>query len=135
MKPVFVDTGGWFAAVARRDSAHPLAATFLRQWTGPLITTDYVLDETLTLIQAKIDHTTAVRLLDSLRSSPSVSIEFLPPAEVRRAWQLFRDRPDQGWSLTDCSSFVFMESRQLTHVLAFDRHFRQAGYLLVTDEP
>jgi hypothetical protein len=44
-----------------------------------------------------------------------------------RAVALYSERPDKDWGLTDCISFVVMQDHGLTQVLAFDRHFEQAG--------
>jgi len=76
MKPVFIDTGGWFAALARRDKDHVAASDFLRRWRGGLVTTDYILDETLTLIQSRIDHATAVDFLDAVEHSSTLDLVF-----------------------------------------------------------
>ncbi len=40
----------------------------------------------------------------------------------------FEDRPDKGYSLTDCISMILMESNGITEVLTSDKHFRQAGF-------
>ena len=128
MKGVFVDTGGWFAAVAKRDHDHHSAAAFLRNWRGKLLTTDYVLDETLTLIRARIDHDTAIRFLESFQASPSIELVFVAESDFHNAADLFSKRSDKQWSFTDCTSFTVMERLGLRQALAFDAHFAQAGF-------
>ena len=67
-------------------------------------------------------------LYDSLMSDPRV--EIVPPdAELwRRALDLYLNRPDKDWSLTDCTSFVVMTERKLPEAATGDRHFEQAGF-------
>jgi len=43
------------------------------------------------------------------------------------AIELYRERPDKNWSLTDCLSFVVMERRRVTEALTTGHHFEQAG--------
>ena len=50
---VFVDTSAWFAAVVPSDPNHPRAANWLAANSEVLITTDYILDETLTLLRTR----------------------------------------------------------------------------------
>ncbi len=47
---------------------------------------------------------------------------------LRRGIELYRDRPDKHWSLTDCISFVAMRDHGVTVALTADRHFVQAGF-------
>ncbi len=130
MKAVFVDTGGWFAALARRDHDHRAGSAFLRNWKGGLVTTDYILDETLTLIQARIDHATAVTFLETIERSSVLDLVFVTPESFYAAQDLFRKRGDKQWSFTDCTSFTTMNRLGLTQALAFDDHFLQAGFTL-----
>jgi predicted nucleic acid-binding protein len=57
-------------------------------------------------------------------------IEVVPcqPELIGSAVQLYRARPDKGWSLTDCLSFVVMERQGLTEARTTDAHFEQAGF-------
>ncbi len=135
MKPVFVDTSGWFAAIARRDRDHPAASSFLKHWDGRLVTTDYVLDETLTLIQARIDHGTAVAFLDRIERSHRLDLIFVAQQDYDNARELFRARDDKQWSFTDCTSFTVMTRLHLRHALAFDEHFLQAGFMPAAAPP
>lgn len=60
-----------------------------------------------------------------------LAIKVFPPDPDlwRRGLALYARRPDQSWSLTDCTSFAVMAQRGLTDVLAGDRHFEQAGFV------
>ena len=42
--------------------------------------------------------------------------------------ELFENRLDKDWSLTDCISFIVMRERGLTEALTGDHHFEQAGF-------
>jgi hypothetical protein len=43
--------------------------------------------------------------------------------------QLYAQRPDKEWSLTDCISFVVMTQEGIFDALTGDRHFEQAGFV------
>jgi predicted nucleic acid-binding protein len=40
---------------------------------------------------------------------------------------LYRERSDKGWSLTDCASFLTIRELGITAALTSDKHFEQAG--------
>ena len=46
----------------------------------------------------------------------------------RAGLQLYRDRPDKGYSLVDCISIQAMRREGLTGILTNDRHFEQEGF-------
>ena len=50
---IFTDTGAWFASVVPDDEDHEKAVAWLAQNREPLLTTDYIVDETLTLLSAR----------------------------------------------------------------------------------
>jgi predicted nucleic acid-binding protein len=50
---IFVDTGAWFASIVPADPHHRRIVEFLHRNSLPLITSDYVIDETLTLLRAR----------------------------------------------------------------------------------
>jgi predicted nucleic acid-binding protein len=45
-----------------------------------------------------------------------------------RAFELYQDRRDKEWGLTDCLSFIVMQDRGLTMALTSDAHYQQAGF-------
>ena len=128
---IFVDTGAWFACVVPWDANHAAAAAWMRQNREPLITTDFVLDETLTLLRARNETPRAVALGDQLLSNVWANLYFVSEAEIREAHQVFRTFADKEWSFTDCTSKVVMEKLELTTAFSFDHHFRQFGTVQV----
>ncbi len=128
MQSIFVDTGGWYAAIVRKDHDHKTAKQFLMNNKFPLITSDYVMDETVTLLQSRIGHNYAVNFLDALQTSLQIQLIYLTPSHIAETIALFRNRPDKGWSFTDCSSFVLMHKYTIQIAFAFDEHFQQAGF-------
>jgi uncharacterized protein len=52
----------------------------------------------------------------------------------QEAFQLYGQRLDKSWSLTDCASFVIMDQHNLTEALTYDIHFVQKGYAALLRE-
>ena len=50
---IFVDTGAWFATFVPNDPDHAAADAWLQANVQPLVTTDYVIDELLTLLKIR----------------------------------------------------------------------------------
>ena len=128
---IFVDTGAWFAAVVPTDPNHERAAAFLTTNREPLITTDYVVDEALTLLRARGERQRSVLLGELFFSGELAEIYYLKEEDVRQAWEVFRDYADKGWSFTDCTSKSIIEKHNLTSAFAFDHHFRQFGTVTI----
>ena len=124
---VFVDTGAWFAYFVRRDLDHPAAVAWMRKNRQPLITTDYIIDELLTLLKLRENHRVAVAAGEGLWQQRVARVEYVTPEDIRRAWEVFRKYHDKDWSFTDCTSKVVMERLGITQAFAFDSHFEQFG--------
>jgi predicted nucleic acid-binding protein len=97
----------------------------------PLITTDYVIDETLTLLRARGERTRADRLGHYFFNLSGVAIEFLAESDIRRAWEIFHQFGDKDWSFTDCTSKAVIDRLHVKRALTFDRHFAEFGSLRI----
>ncbi len=128
---IFVDTGAWFASVVPSDSDHLAATTWISRNTQPLLTTDYVVDETLTLLKARREKSRVIALGDSFFSGQLATIYYLTETDIQLTWQVFRQFSDKDWSFTDCASKVVMEKLGITQAFSFDRHFRQFGSIAI----
>ncbi len=91
MQSIFVDTGGWYAAMVRKDHDHEKAKQFLNDNTLPLITSDYVMDETVTLLLSRVGHSYAVRFLDMLQTSQKAQLIYLTPTQISETSTFFRN--------------------------------------------
>jgi predicted nucleic acid-binding protein len=131
MNAVFVDTGGWMACADRSDPAH-LACTAARDATLEagkiLITTDFVVDETLTLLRCRLGLAAANRWWQQIDGSARLRWERVASDRFERARHLFFQYRDKDLSFTDCTSFAIMRELKVTTVLTTDSHFRQVGF-------
>jgi len=129
---VFVDTSAFLAFKNRRDALHTEALavkTRLLDAGKSFLTSDYVLDESYTIIRLRAGHRIAVEFGEELRASRLVRVEYLTPDWIEAAWVLFKRYGDKDFSFTDCTSFVLMQKLGLREALAFDGHFTQAGFV------
>lgn len=128
---IFVDAGALFAYAVPDDEHHAEARNWVRQNRVPLITTDYIIDETLTLLRARGQSHRAVQLGDLLFSGKLANLHYLTEDDILAGWEVYRTYADKEWSFTDCTSKAIMEKLDLTHAFAFDQHFRQFGSVIV----
>jgi predicted nucleic acid-binding protein len=131
MSGVFVDTGAWFARFVPTDPDHSAAKAWLDRNTQPLITTDYVIDELLTLLRVGGEYQRALDIGPRMLHGEVCELEWVTPPDVEEAWQVFSTYHDKACHFTDCVSRVVMERLGIDTALAFDEHFRQFGTVRV----
>jgi len=128
---IFVDTSAWLAVSDSRDRNHAAAMGFYKELTrgrfGRLVTSDYVLDETYTLVRKRAGPGAVERFSHGLDESPSVQSIWITPEQFRTAKAMFLEQGNRGWSSTDCTSFVAMRELGIVVAFAFDSDFRTAG--------
>lgn len=131
MNAVFVDTGGWMACADLADPAHS-ACTAARDSTLEagriLITTDFVVDETLTLIRFRLGLAAADTWWQQIDGSGRLRWERIESDRFERARNLFFQYQDKDLSFTDCTSIAVMRELKLKTVITTDGHFQQVGF-------
>ncbi|MFM8231032.1 MAG: type II toxin-antitoxin system VapC family toxin [Chthoniobacterales bacterium] len=135
MKPVFVDTSGFYAFLDGTDPFHAQARElFLRaraeRWQ--LFTSSYVVHESWALIQARLGWAAVEDWLDTLL--PMCEIVWVDETLHRLGMARARQARERGLSLTDCVSFEVMTMRNCSEAVADDEHFRKLGYRLPASE-
>lgn len=123
----FVDTSAWVAFADRKDRRQSIARAAIEGTKGLLVTSTYVLDETVTLAAKRAGHANAVALGNYLRSS-EVILHHVSPDDEAEAWKLFCKRKDKGYSFTDCTSFVLMRRLGIKDAVALDDDFEKEGF-------
>jgi len=131
VKGLFVDTAGWMACADESDPAHHRAVQSrdaALESGSVLVTTDYVIDETLTLIRVRLTLAAAEAWWAQLEGSSRLRWEWIGMDRAEKARDVFFRHRDKSYSFTDCTSFVVMKELKLKQALTTDRHFRQMGF-------
>ncbi len=138
MSAVFADTFYWIAFTNVQDLAHETVKTFTRSARPDVIcTTEEVLTEYLNYFAAWGPHfrNKAALNIQNILDSRTVRIVAQTGDSFRAGFELYRARPDKGYSLTDCISMQTMRTEGITEVLTNDAHFEQEGFRAVLREP
>ena len=131
---VLIDTWGWLALGHRRDARHQEVKAFyqaLRKQGVRLYTTDYVLDEVISLLFRREAFEESVRFTEGIFQAShkaQLTIERVTSERFTSAWALrkrFQDKPKI--SFTDLTSMVIMQERSITKILTDDDHFTHVG--------
>jgi hypothetical protein len=128
---IFVDTSAWFAVYSRRDANHSVALSAIRSFHEPLVTSDYVIEETLTLLRARSENRRALVFGRRVIEGRWARIVRIDEQDFANAWDVFQRFHDKAWSFTDCTSRVVMERLGIVRAFAFDDDFRQFGTVAV----
>jgi predicted nucleic acid-binding protein len=127
----FVDTSFWCALYDSRDKNHGKAKGIweeLRSLPVRFFTSDYIFDETVTLIRKRIGLPQALEFGETLLNSRLVVLLEVDLTIRKQGWQVFHKYWDKEFSFTDCTSFALMQMMNINKALSFDRHFSQMGY-------
>jgi predicted nucleic acid-binding protein len=131
---LFLDTWGWLALHDKSEARHQEIVEFytaFRSQNGIIFTTDYVLDETFTLLFKRLPTSQAKRSMETLTTaflSESFNLEWITAERFARAQGFrlkFLDKPQI--SFTDLTSMVVMDELDIEQVLTGDAHFIQVG--------
>lgn len=134
---LFIDTSAFVALEDLEDKEHKNALDYRekikREETSfrALYTSNYILDEVLTVLRLKLGHRAAVAFGENVRRSKILRRLRVKPDVEDKAWKIFKKYDDKDFSFTDCTSFALMEQEAISTVFAFDEHFQQYGFQMV----
>jgi predicted nucleic acid-binding protein len=131
MISVFADTAYWIALVNPYDQLHS-SARRISSTLGKarIVTSELVLVELLNYFADGVPtlRLIAANTVEEILSSKDTVVIPHSSDVFAEALKLNKSRPDKGWSLTDCHSFLIMQHRGIDSALTVDRHFEQAGF-------
>ncbi len=138
---ILIDSWGWIALADQRDTYHKeVVVTYqnsILATKNTLITTDYIVAETLTALRSCIGHEKSVQWLSMIQDEVLrgtlglIHINQKLWTESTELLRKYSDKPDI--SFTDFTSFVVMKELKISHVFTGDRHFEQVnmGFQLI----
>ena len=128
---IFVDTSAWYAIIDKNDQDHAAAVSKIQMLDRPLVTSNYIFDEILTLLQTRLGPSVAIPFGEKLWDQEVSALVRIIEEDEEKAWRVFRQYTDKGFSFTDCTSFALMERLDIDTVFAFDNHFVQYGKFVI----
>ncbi len=129
---VFADTSALYALLVSSEEGHAaVAGAFVRivERGNQLVTTNYVILETVALLQRRIG-LAAVRDLEE-HIVPLCSLRWVTEPLHRRAVDRLVRADRRGLSLVDCTSFEVMEQESIHEAFALDGDFAAEGFRLI----
>src|SRR5262245_36200068 len=108
MRTAFAHSFCFFALVNDTDPAHVKARAFLQTYRGRLLTTGWVLTEVGDGLSRPANRPSFLLTVETLRNEPNATIVPCSDELLQAGIDLYSQRPDKEWSLTDCVSFVVM---------------------------
>jgi predicted nucleic acid-binding protein len=129
---IFVDTSGFYSLLVKNDPFHARAEKILSKAALDkqcFLTSDYVLDETSTLLLVKGHAHIIPSFFRKIFSSNALKIEYTDAERFSQVHKFFVKHLDQSWSFTDCLSFLLMKSHKISAVMSTDVHFLKAGFV------
>jgi predicted nucleic acid-binding protein len=131
---LFIDTWGWLELYDKRESRHQIVVAYFERFNaenGTVYTTDYVLDETFTLLFKRLPFNQARQALKIIEDSTEAGylvLEYITSQRFTRTKSLrlkLQDKPQI--SFTDLSSMIVMEESAISTILTEDAHFTHVG--------
>ena len=122
---------GWACLLDRREAKHEETARLTAEWgqmRRSLVTTDYVVDETATLLTARRAGGVLGEFFELIEHSVALTLTPVGPGRFREACGYLLKHRDQGYSFTDVTSFIVMNELGMSDALTEDRHFEKAGF-------
>ena len=124
---VFVDMGAWYALVDAKDPDHQHVVACLHEHRSRLVTSNFVFDETRTLVRYRLGWRVAHHLRERLRDESLTRLVRVSPKDGDAAWLIFTDYDDKSFSFTDCTSFAVVRRMNIPVCVTLDSDFRSFG--------
>jgi uncharacterized protein len=128
---IFLDTGAIYSLVVPSEARHDEVQRWYDANNEPLITTDYCVDEVLTLLIARKRSALVLPTGWRIFNEDLCDLHFLTPEQIRRAWAIFQAKHSLGWSFTDSTSKVLIDELEIRKAASLDQHFRQFGNVTI----
>lgn len=134
MTAVLVDSSAFLSLEDPDERSHDRLRATVEELVGlrtRLLTTNFVFDETYTLILTRLGRHRAVAWGERVRESRLIERVRVGQDDEERAWDIIRSFADKAFSYTDATSFAVAEKLAIERALTLDRHFVEYGRLEV----
>ena len=134
MREIFADSFYWIALANPKDQWHQGAKDFSQaNQEATIVTTDEVMAEFLNYFAESGEQARSVvaQMCKQAMNHPTIVVLPQTRESFLEGFSLFEERPDKGYSLTDCISMWAMHERGISEALTHDHHFTQEGFTVL----
>lgn len=133
---IFLDASFLVAYIVDKDTNHEKAVSLMEEIVngkhGSAITSEYVFDETVTVVLVRS------KSLNSAVKTGDLIKESIPVLDVgsnvfEASWRRFRNQNNTKFSFTDCTILEIVESNHLDSLATFDKEFEGVGNFKVVN--
>lgn len=132
---IFLDSSLFCAYKNKEDVHHGKSAKIMEsihnQEHGEPVTTDYIFDETVTVLLRKTNKSAAIDVGDLILNSEILMV-CVDKIVFEAAWNLFQTT--EGLSFTDCTNIAFMQLFGIEKIATFDKSFSKVDGIVVIDK-
>ncbi|MCL4386618.1 MAG: PIN domain-containing protein [Actinobacteria bacterium] len=134
---VFIDASAFYALLNKNDNFHNEAiiiSSILSKNNEHLITSNYTLAETYTVLRSKMGYDIASKFANEIKKN-LIEIIWVDEIIHNRGLEVFLEKKEpEDLSFFDCIDFALMESAGIEKAFSFDRHFKILGITLVESQ-
>jgi len=131
MHSVFIDTVAFVAINNKNEQFHKSSVEINKNLLMNKVqyyTSNFVLDESITLLSKRIGHEQTVDFCEKISKSGLIKVIHISETIEKQAWQIFKKYSDKEYSFTDCTSFAVMKNFKIDSAFTNDHHFEQMGF-------
>ncbi len=133
---IFIDTGVWYTLLVPKDPNHERTVEWFDLVVEPMVTSDYIVDETSTLLLMRGERSKAIEFGNLAIFGSVAFLHKLYEDQFHRSWLLFQQLSSSGLSFTDCTSHIIAVDLGVKTVASFDHHFQttDVSYLFLEND-
>jgi len=125
---IFLDSSFIISIEVETDQNHKRALEIqekvIRGEFGPIVISDYVFDEVITVTFGKTKDLNKTSLVgENLRNS--LKIIKIDNETFENTWEIFKNQKNTKFSFTDCSILALMEKEDIKNIATFDEDFKK----------
>lgn len=126
MMTIFIDTGAFLSRHLENDQFHDISVNFWKEIENQeyaYFTSNFIINETLTLLGRRAGNKFAVKVADHLYNSNVMEILRPDDVDEMEAVKLMGKYAEHHVGFTDCLSGVLMKKHHISNIFTFDEHF------------
>lgn len=134
MRKLFADSAYWIALINPKDQWRLRAVKVSRELGEfSIITSDEILSETLNYFAESGEYFRGIvsREIEKILLNQNIEITEATHENFLNGFELYQNRLDKGYSLTDCISMNICREYKINEVLTHDHHFTQEGFQIL----